>query len=264
MTTEAGGTPLTQDQVLAQLRTRGFEEGFVRTTLRDFVGTLTDFGGVMREGDRGAYMVVLYNFNELEVIEATEPYESPIGQLEMPASSRAKSAMGYLGASIDRIINPNIPADVTQDQPTVKNQDFLIGKRCHMKFTPGHLIPKRQTDGSWEDIPNSCWELIEIVGEGAAPAVTATVTPPAPPKPGDPPITPVATPAQAGLSASQQAIALLDGKTEPQWHQVVFTDPIVKANADVVNSIIGRTFLTPFVEAGTVSLDENQIYHVKK
>ncbi|KKL99246.1 hypothetical protein LCGC14_1816300 [marine sediment metagenome] len=246
--------PLSQDQVLAQLKTRGFEEGFVSTTLRDFWAKLTSITGVMRDGDRGAYLVVLYNHDEVEVLPegSTEPYLSPIGQFEVPASSKAKSKMGYIGTSIDRIINAGLPADAPPDQ--IKPQETLIGQRCHWKFTPGHPIPKKTGD-VWDDIPTSCWELIET---GSAPAVVAPAPAPTTTTDTSAPASGAATP----LTAVQQALALLDGKTETQWHQAAFIDPIVKGSPEVTKSIIDRKFIPPLEEAGTVTKDANDVYHV--
>ena len=241
-------TDVTQAEVLAQLRTRGFEDGFQRTPLRDFWGTLTDISGQMREGDRGAYLVALYNFTDIEIVKTTEPYLSPIAQIEVAASSRAKSGMGYLGKSIDNIINAGLPNDAPVDQ--VKNQDFLIGKKLHMMLTPGHMIWNQQAG---EERPRDCWELVEIAGVGAAPVQTAAPAQAT----AQAPTTSAQTPAQA-------AIALLDGKNEQQWHQEVFVNDVVKVDAELVKSIIGRTFLPPLETAGVVTKDENGIYHVKK
>ncbi len=252
---------LTQDQVLAQLQTRGFEEGFVATPLRDFWATLTAINGTMREGDRGSYLVVLYDFqgNDLEVIETNEPYTSPIAQLEVPHSNRAKSKMGYLGASIDNIINAGLPADAPIEQ--AKKQEYLIGKKLHMKFTPGHGIPKK-VDNEWTDAPTSCWELIEIAGEGpapvAAPAVTTAAPAPAVPVPAP------AAPVAPTLSASQQALALLDGKTEQQWHQVVLTDPTVKADTAFMQTIINREFIKAQELAKIITKDADGTYHIAR
>lgn len=239
---------LSQDQVLAQLKTRGFEEGFQRTPLRDFWGVLDSYGGDMREGQRGAFLVVLYNFKEVEVIESIEPYTSPIAQVEISHSSRAKSRMGYWGESVDKIINTGIDPEVPQEQ--VKNQDYLLGKRCHLKLTPGHMI--FNVDAK-EERPNDCWTLMEVAGEATSASVTATAAPAATPAP----TAPVKTATQAALEA-------LDGKTEQEWHQEVFTNSIVKANQSIVNAIIGRTFLPDLETAGVVTKGEDGIYHVKK
>jgi len=242
----ADPTPLTQDQILAQLQVRGFEEGFQRTPLRDFWGTLTSITGEMRTGQRGAFAVALYNFDGVEVIDTTEPYTSPIAQLEVSVSSKARSAMGYLGDSIDKIINAGLPLDAPQEQ--VKNQSYIIGKFLHMKYTPGHMVPtKDETTGKWGERPVDCWVLVEIRGEGT-PAATV---------PGA-----VAPPVVTGVDANQQALNLLNGKTEQQWHQAVFVDPIVKANTAVIQTIINRTFLTGLEAAGKIVKGEDGVYMV--
>ena len=242
--------PLTQDQILAQLQVRGFEEGFQRTPLRDFWGKISSITGEMRTGTRGAFAVALYNYDEVEVIESNEPYTSPIAQLEVPVSTRAKSGMGYLGKSIDNVINAGLPIDAPQAQ--AKNQDYIIGKMCHMKFTPGHLVPSRDdTTGQWGEKSTECWELLEIRGEGMAAPTPAVASPGA-----------VVPPVATGVDANQQALSLLDGKTEQQWHQAVFVDPVVKANTAVIQTIINRTFLTGLEAAGAVIKGEDGVYHV--
>ena len=239
--------PMTQDQILAQLMTRGFESGFQRTPLRDFWGTLTSITGEMRQGNTGAFAVALYNFDGVEVIEATEPYTSPIGQIEVSVSTKEKSKMGYLGKSIDSVINVGLPLDAPAGQ--AKNQDFIIGKFLHMKLTPGHMIPNRDdATGVWGERPNDCWELMEIRGEGAPPPTTVTGAPP-------PPTTPV-------VDANQQALSLLAGKTEQLWHQACFIDPVIKADTAVVQSIISRAFLNGLEAAGKVTKDADGIYSV--
>lgn len=253
---------LTQDEVLAQLRTRGFESGFERTPLRDFWGKLDTITGEMRQGQRGMYLVAFYNFSEVEVIYSIEPYESPIAQIEIAASTRQKSRAGYFGASVDKIINAGLPPDVLAlipdpsgavdaagkvllvPNPQVKTQSYLLNKILHMAMTPGHMV-WNQNAGAEQ--PIDCWELMEIRGEVA----------PAPqPAPGTP-----ATSAPAG--AAQQAKALLDGLTEQQWLQKAFGDPVIKADQELVNSIIGRVFLPGLETAGLVEKDANGVYHVK-
>jgi len=237
--------------------TRGFEEGFQRTTLRDFWGKLTSVTGEMRSGNSGAYAVALYNFEELEVVHATEVYTSPIGQIEVPVSTKARSKMGYFGASVDRVINFGLPLDAPQEQ--VKTQGYIIGKMLHMKLTGGHSIPsKDDVTGEWGEKPTDCWELIEIRGEGPpapAPAPAATVAQP-----------PVPPPTQAGavpaVDAIAQALNLLDGKTEQAWHQAVFVDPIIKADTEVIQTIINRQFLTGLEGAKKVTKDADGTYHV--
>jgi len=241
---------LTQEQVLASLMVRGFEEGYTGTPLRDFWGVLKSVTGEMRTGQSGSYLVALYNFEEVEVIDSIEPYTSPIAQIDISASSKAKSKMGYFGASIDKIVNAGLAPDVPQ--AGAKNMDYLLGKKLHLQFTPGHMVPNRDEAGQWSDKPTNCWTVVEITGEAAvAPAPVATGV-----------LAQAAAPAPAGVSASQQALALLDGKNVQQWHQVVFTDPIVKQDTTILNTFIDGSFLTGMEASGKVTIDENKVYHV--
>jgi len=237
--------PLTQDQILAQLQTRGFESGFQRTPLRDFWGTLTSITGEMRTGNTGQYAVALYNFDNIEVVESVEPYLSPIGQIECGVSTKERSKMGYLGKSIDNVINAGLPLDAPAEQ--VKKQDYIIGKFLHMKLMPGRMIPsKDDATQKWDEKPTDCWELLEIRGEGA-PAPVAAV-------PGVAPVT--------GIDANQQALALLNGKTVQAWHQVAFADPIIKSDTAVVQTIISGMFVSGLEAAGKITKDADGVYHV--
>ena len=242
---------LTPNEILAQLKTRGFEDGFSQTPLRRFRARLTNIGGsmVQRGQMQESRLEVIYSFAEIEVIESTETFIAPVTDLAIMHSNRKRSGMGYLGASIDAIVNAGLPADAPMDQ--VKGQDFLIGKMQEWAFTPGHMI----WDGNArEERPRDCWTVVWVEGISpapaatSAPATTTTATLPAP----------VAT----AMSSTQQALTLLNGKTEAQWHQVVFNDDVVKADANLVNSLIARTFLTPLETAGIVTKDANGVYAV--
>jgi len=228
--------PVSQEEVLAQLKTRGFEEGFPQSPLREFKGRLTDIAGTMRSGQRGAYLVILYNFDQVEVIESTEPYLAPIAQVEIAHNNRAKTKMGYFGASVDKLINAGLAKDASADQ--VKGQDYLIGKTVHMKMLPGHMVWDGQTKA---ERPIDCWELMGVEGVAtAAPKAKAAAT---------------------GLSPMQEAIKLLDGKPEQAWNQAVFNNATIKADTALVQSILQRTFIPPLLEAGIVTVDEDGVYH---
>jgi len=243
-------TDLTPEQVMEQLRTRGFETGGFRSPLRHFRGKLDSITGSMVQ--RGAMpqprLEVLYNFSEVEVFESSEPYPFPVAQISIMHSNRVKSAMGVLGASMDKILNASLDENAPQEQ--AKNQDALIGKVQEWKVTPGHLM----WDGNaGAEVPRECWEVVYVEGVGGTPhsgvaATPATAGQPAP-----------ATP--AGVTPVQQAINLLDDKTQQQWNDVVFRDPLVKSDAELIQSIIQGTFLPPLEAAGTVTKDENGVYH---
>ena len=244
---------LTPEQVLDQLQTRGFDTGF-RSVLRHFRGKLDSITGSMEQ--RGnmptAKLEVHYNFSELEVFLSTEPYPSPIAQINIWQNSRDSSPMGVLGSSADKIINADANANLPQAQ--VRNQDFLIGKIQEWKVTAGHMMWDGQKQ---EQTPRESWEVVYVEGVGGTPhsgvADLATAQVPAP--------TPVAT----GVSPSQKALELLDGLTLADWHQKVFQEPSIRDDtSDLKTTIIDNKFIPAMEAAGQVTKDENGVYHVVK
>lgn len=248
-------TDLTQEQVLAQLQTRGFESGGFRSPLRHFRGKLDTITGSMEQ--RGqmpqAKLEVHYNLSELEIFQTTEPYPSPITQINIWHNNRDNSPMGVLGKSIDAIINAGENENALQ--AAVKNQDFLIGKIQEWKVTPGHMM----WDGDQQkQTPRDAWEIVYIEGVGGTPhsgvATPATTNP-----------APTATVAPAAvLTPAQQALNLLDNKTQQDWNSLVFQDPIVRGDPALVKTIIDATFLSSMEAAGQVTKDENGVYHINK
>ena len=230
---------LTPEQVMEQLRTRGFEAGGFRSPLRHFRGKMDSITGsmVQRGAMTQARLEVNYNFSDVEVIESTEPYPFPVAQISLLHSNRTKSAMGVLGASIDRIINVGLGDNAPQEQ--VKNQDFLIGKVQEWKLTPGHMMWDAEAK---VETPRECWEVVMVKGTGE--------------------VAPTTTKATDVISPAQQALNLLDGKTIQQFNNVVFQDPLIKEKGGrLIGLIIDGTFVKSLETAGTVTKDENGIYH---
>ena len=71
-----------QEQVLAQLKTRGFETGSFRSPLRHFRGKLDSITGSMVQRGQMAQprLEIAYNLSDIEVFESTEPYPFPIAR----------------------------------------------------------------------------------------------------------------------------------------------------------------------------------------
>jgi len=193
---------------------------------------------------------VLYNFSEVEVKESTEPYPFPVAQINIMHSTRDKSGMGVLGRSIDRIINAGVDGNAPQDK--VRNQDFLIGKVQEWKVTPGHMMWNAQAAKETE---RECWEVVAVEGVGSAPDAGAPAT-------GTPT---TATPSVgATTSPSEQAMNLLGGKTQQEWNNIVFQDPLVKTDIQLTQSIISGQFVGGLEASGLITKDDNGIYHLVK
>jgi len=250
-------TELTPEQLLAQLQTRGFEAGGFRSPLRHFRGTLTSITGsmVQRGNMPQAKLEVTYNFDKpgapIEVFASTEPYPFPIAQISMMHSNREKSNMGVLGASIDKIINADVDSNAPQAQ--VKNQDFLIGKVQEWKMTPGHMMWDNDKQA---ETPRDAWEVVYVEGVGGTPH--SGVATPAPTDTPAPTVTPT------GVTPIQQALNLLDGKTQQDWNNQVFQDPLVKGDSALVSKIISGAFIPELEAVGMVTKDDNGVFHVKK
>jgi len=241
---------LNQQEVLSQLKTRGFETGGFRSPLRYFRGKMDSITGsmVQRGQMKQARLEVNYNFSDIEVFESTEPYPFPVAQVSMMHSNRTKSGMGVLGASMDKIINAGLDENLPQEK--TKNQDFLIGKVQEWKVTPGHLMPAQDETGDWTEKPREAWEVVYVEGCGGVPhsGVAAST------------MSSQKAPA-SGVTPAQEAVNLLDGKTQQQWNNVVFQNSAVKGSPELINAIISGTFLPAMEASGQVTKDANGVYH---
>lgn len=252
-------TDLTQEQVLAQLQTRGFETGGFRSPLRWFRGTLTGIIGsmVQRGNMQQPRLEVTYNFQnqDVEVFESSEPYPWPIAQISIMHSNREKSNMGVLGRSIDKIINAGVDENLPQAQ--AKNQDILIGKVQEWKVTPGHMMWDNDKQA---ETARECFEVVYVEGIGGTPHSGVMVSTEPPDVGGVQVPTPTAS---TVISPTQQALNLLDGKTQQEWNNIVFQDPLVKGDPAVVKSIIDGVFIPPLEASGMVTKDADGRYHIK-
>ncbi len=240
------GTPVTETELLSQLKTRGYTTGFQRSPLQEFVGDLASITGMMvqRGQMKAPALEVTYNFENIEVIRSTEPYPFPIAQISIFQNTGAKSAMGVWGSSIDKLINADLPEDAPPED--IKPQEYLKGHRIRVALTGGHM----QWDSKEKkETPRDSWEVMELMDS---------------PAPAKPAAKPAAGSNPSSKTPIQQALDLLNGKTEQQFYQAIFASPVFKAptHQTVVQEIIGKQFLPPLEEAGTVTKDDKGVYTV--
>ncbi len=254
--------PIPEAEILAQLKVRGFESGFQRTPLRDFRAKLISISGQLVTRFQPPRTEVLYNFEQVEVIESTEPFPFPIAQITVMMSNREQSAMGVLGSSIDKIINQGLPVDAPAE--SIKGQSFLVGKMQRWKYTGGHMMwdgkavnPQNPAKPGME-VPRDCWEVIEV--EGFATPVASTPTA-AQPKTN----TPMGTVQPlVAKTAVQLAIELLDGKTDTQFSTAAFSNDVIKRDGKMVSSLLGGQFIPGLIAAGIVVKNADGTYTVNK
>lgn len=210
---------MTQEQSLADLiSVRGLEEGGgPRTPLRHFKGKFVEY--VTEPVTNTQRIRVLLRFTDLDVIESTEPYQFPTGEIGITHSTRKNSAWGIFGESLIKLIK--------------EDEDFkdCVGKVMELAYTPSHDYGF--TDDAGKPIIRDAWEVLHV--EGGADKVDPT----------------------------ERALQLIDGKTMPQFNQVVFSDPIVKADMKLCDAILSDTFVNSMLEAGKIEKDSNEAFHRK-
>jgi len=251
---ESVSIPLAPEQLNEFLNIRGLSQGVYGTPLRYFRCKLDKINGSMdRVGNmQESRLRLTYTFSELEVFQSIEPYNAPIGQVQVWYSNSPTSAMGALRKSIDRIVNMGVPDDAPNERIKVRSQDFLVGKVQEWKITPGHPVYNRDAKGT---VPTDCWEVTWIEGIGGIPYSGTAQE--------------VSAPAAPGITPSQQAMRLLDGKTQQEWNNIVFQDTLVKSSSEkgdtsLINDIINGRFIPSLKDAGLVTKDDNGIFHVKE
>lgn len=211
---------------LPKASARNLTEGFFRTPLRKFRGTLDTINTELRPGfgenaPKKAWHIAI--FSDIEVIETIEPYVFPVAQLEFPASTRKHSQWGIYGDSTLKFL------------AEAEDVEALYGKRLLSEVTPGHML----FDGrEGKEVEREAWVVSEVHGAGVAKTVTKS-------------------------GAMDRALELLDGKTEQEWNQAIFQDPGIKGS-EVMGSIMNRTFLPNAEQSKLASVDENGVWHVTK
>ncbi len=243
---------MSQEELLGLLKTRNFEEGFEATPLKEFTGILTAFKPNMISNEKWdkSRLQIVYVSDQVEVIDTSSPYELPTAEIEMWFSTRKGSHAAIFGESIDRIINAGIPADA--DPSMVKGQDYLIGKRLHWKYTPGHMMWNGKRGEESGNEPRFAWEILAVEGHAGGQVPTGT------------PVNTVGTaPAPAGVtSARQQAMILLNGHTIQEFTTLVFQDATCKADGALTDKLLDGSFVKELIGAGLATVDENGTHTV--
>jgi len=209
---------------------RGLEEGYQALPVKHFKGKLDSFNTELRTNVTPAKEYINILFSDLTIIETREPYNFPILQISFPHSSRKSSYWGVFASSGLKFIG--------------EDEDFpnLQGRYMELQLTPGHMM---WDSSKGEETPRDCWEIINVFGEGGVDTPAASKSKSAP---------------------LDEALRLLDGKSEADFNQAVFQNEIVKAGG-LIPSILDNTetgFLQTLLSTGRASKDENGIFHVNK
>lgn len=198
------------------------------------------------------------NFKDLDVLEAIEPYHFPTFTFHMTLSNRKKSRWGVYAESFNEVADSQYtPEQMDPSNPNyIKPSDRLdiedcIGKVFGIVLADGEdgrpampeLFDGRATDAmhpKGQDMPTVAWMVYEIEGVGVA--------------------------GSQGVSSSDLAAALLDGKTLNEFNKDALANPIIRNDSALLQSIslpatAAGSFANALVKAGVFTKDAQGVFH---
>lgn len=169
------------------------------------------------------FKLVNFNLIDVEVIESVEPYPFPIATITIGYNSNEGTKWGVFAKSI---------ASVFGHVPSI---DELLGKKQEWAYLDCELrLP--DDNNIWANREAKAWQLVSIDGvEGASGEPVVDVT--------------------------ERVLELVDGKSEQDFYQVLYTDEVVRGHPDIVTAATERKLLTTLMEAGKITRDTEGIYH---
>ena len=197
------------------------------TPLRKFTGVLDKMPTEPATGYLGTR--VNLNFREVEVLQAIEPYNFPIATINLGLSNRKKSKWGVISISFTDIVDqqytetqkdPSSPEFI----PAKDRQDWkdFFGKRLGFVVADGEdgrppkhdLFDGRAKDEAHpkgQDVPTAVWVVYSVEGVGVA--------------------------GGEGITPTDKAMQLLDGKTLSEFNKAAMADELVRSDTDLLTAI---------------------------
>lgn len=208
--------------------------------LKRFIGVLATIVPEERtsQQDQSKYVVISFNFTDVEVILSDEPHPFPIAIIKIgykpPKDSRGGTKWDAFAGSVRKL---------SPDKPDI---DLLVGKRQRWAQLPFKIrSPLSNEDGSpqldgngktvWGEVEVLAWKVEEVEGMGSV--------------------------VEKGVELNDLLIDLADGKTEAKFHEAALTNAKVTADADMVQQLVDRKWLPVVMEMGRLTRDAEGILH---
>jgi hypothetical protein len=193
------------------------------TPLLQFRGTLKEYISKPQKDDASgrSFMVIGFNFTDIEVIASTDPYAFPICTIDVGYSQTEVTRWGALAKSIKKLYG-RTPA-----------LDEIVGKQQEWVYGPCKLRTKE--GDQWKDIEDRAWQIVSIDGLGS--------------------------PAQMTADIDAHVLDLLDGKTEQDFQQVFFVDPEIRKHPELIEQATNRQLLPTLEAAGRAYRDDGGVWH---
>ena len=195
-----------------------------QSPLIKFRGVLKEYKAEARKfGERDA-TIITFNFTDVEVLEAREPYPFPIATVTVGYSERADTRWSALTKSFRAVLpTPDI--------------DLLVNKKQEWHFAGGNNtrrpVDETDSDGNtvqvWKSLPTNCWQLTWIEGAGSA---------------------------NGAGNLMDVIVDNADGKTNEAFFQWFYSDPTVRnlpGYQDAVTAAANRTLLETLQAGGKLN-----------
>ena len=214
---------------------------------------LIRFRGMLKECTPMAYtpednpgakprMSLKFDFTDITVVETMEPYSFPITTITVPYSDRAETRWAAWAKSLKLLV----PSEEVQKF----NQPFevLVGKVQEWAWAPAKLRMGLQDENNepildavgkqkWGVVDADAWQIISVEGYGSA---------------------------GGGVNIHDLIIEYLDGKTDKDFMQWLYTDQSIKSvpgQSAAVEAQSERKLLPMLIQAGKLTQDAEGIYH---
>lgn len=191
-----------------------------------FRGKMKNYQVRTQDADNGArqFSRIELNFIDVVPLEVREPYPFPIATITIPYSERAETAWAAAAGSMRKVLPQN---DI----------DLLVDKEQEWSFTSAKL---RRNVGSreaadWQVVDGQAWQITWLEGQ-----------------------------AGGGTDLMEQVVVLADGKTDQEFYQGLFADPVIRGlpgYQDVVSQAANRTLLQTLQVTGAISQDADGVWH---
>lgn len=208
----------------------------------DMWGTLQDYRRIVRtfnqdDGSTRDSVSIAFDFTDIEVLDASEPYPYPITTINVPYSPPATSGKGTRWEALSKSLRNLMP-----DVPGTERLEQLKGKRQRWAQRAATIrVPLTDEEGNirlnergrqiWGDGTAPAWQILEIEGVAAPEDLMPYI---------------------AGVA---------DGKTEQQFYQALLSDPKITNRPDLVTVITDRQILNTLQLANLVSRDPEGVLH---
>lgn len=208
-----------------------------------FKGVLKEYKAVEFVPDGGKPRTsIQFDFTDVTVIEAREPYPFPIATLKIPYSERGDTRYAAWSKSFRDIV----PVGSRSGGDPIA--EGIVGKAQEWFFKPAQLrAPLKNEDGTdkigndgrqaWGVTTADAWQIVAVDGYSS---LNGT-----------------------GPSLVEQIVDFADGKKDQDIYQKVYTEQSWKAYPDfnkVVESVSDRTLLSTLVSAGKLVANADGTY----